>query len=73
MKRVSIYILIAVTIIVAIYFAVTRNGLPIINISNVKSVTIGSGLVPIKQLNIENNKAEIENLISMYNKAKRSY
>lgn len=73
LKKLLIYVLIAIAIISAAYFIITRNGLPSLNISDIKSVNISRGLVPIKQLDFINNRVEIENLIAMYNKAKRSY
>jgi hypothetical protein len=74
MKRLSICIFAAIVILVTVYFIITRNGMPRISINNVKSVSIRNrGLVLVKQLNIENNKDEINNLISMYNKARRTY
>lgn len=73
LKKLLIYGLIAIALIFSAYFMITRNGLPKLNSGNIKSVNISRGLVTIKQLNVDNNRAEIENLIAMYNKAKRSY
>ncbi|MFL0247116.1 hypothetical protein [Candidatus Clostridium stratigraminis] len=73
MKKLLIYFLITIAIIIAVFFIITRNGLPKLSINDIKSVNISRGLVPIKELDVVNNRVEIENLVSMYNRSKRSY
>lgn len=73
LKKLLIYFLITIAIIIAVFFIITRNGLPKLSINDIKSVNISRGLVPIKELDVVNNRVEIENLVSMYNRSKRSY
>lgn len=73
MKKITIIFLITLTTIAVLYFVITKNGMPRLNTNNVESVCIYSNLTQVKQFKIENNRTEIENLVSMYNKAKRNY
>jgi len=72
MKKKIKYIAIIAFIIITIYSVIARSGLPLIKIDNVKAVSIECGLT-VTQLNVDENRKEINNLISMYNKARRYY
>jgi len=73
MKKKIKYIAIISFIIITIYSVIARSGLPLIKIDNVKAVSIECGGLTVTQLSVDENRKEINNLISMYNKARRYY